>query len=336
MTSAARARALRACGLRALLLAVAIAAGCATKAGADWVEDGSQPRLARGGGGWLHAPPPDDGGRGPRAGVAPADARGVAPADASGAALVDMRAAVAVAPAEEEPPILVRVHGRPARPAAPRAAGAVLATPGLAPGLFRNTYYDFPSEGPGPKDATLYDAACAPLASVPRSFHDEVCVQGSGRLASGDTVSFARRGCACADICPRTGQKVCFERLDPRRFPYGRGATGRPITPLRTVAVDSSVIPLGTPLYVPELVGLPLPGGGRHDGCFIAEDRGIKVVGQQIDVFTGDPAVTARLNALFPSNRGVRPVLNDARCRAVLAAPAATPIPASGAAPGPS
>ncbi|WP_437945194.1 3D domain-containing protein [Sorangium sp. So ce296] len=301
-------------GLGALLLA--LAAGCAAKGGADWVQDGaSDPRIARGGGGWLHAPPPGEGDRAPGAGAVGRDA--AAPGEAADAARADPRGAAGAAPAEDEPAILVREHGRPARAApSPRAARAA-AAPGLAPGLFRNTYYDFPTEGGGPKDAVLYDAACAPLASVPRAFHDQVCVQGSGRLASGDTVSFARRGCACADVCPRTDQQVCFERLDPRRFPYGRGATGRPITPLRTVAVDSSVIPLGTALYVPELVGLPLPGGGRHDGCFVAEDRGIKVVGRQIDVFTGDPAVTERLNAIFPSNRGVRVVLHDARCRAL-------------------
>ncbi|WP_437984482.1 3D domain-containing protein [Sorangium sp. So ce117] len=306
MTSAARARALVLGGIHALLLA--LPAGCATKGGADWVHDGSsEPQIARGGGGWLHEPSPDDGDRDRRASAAVDGA----PGEARGAAQADLGGAAGAAPAQGDPVILVREHGRPAR-AAPKAA------PGLAPGMFRNTYYDFPSEGGGPKDAVLYDAACAPLSSVPRAFHDQVCVQGSGRLASGDTVSFARRGCACADVCPRTGQQVCFERLDPRRFPYGRGATGRPITPLRTVAVDSSVIPLGTSLFVPELVGLPLPGGGRHDGCFVAEDRGIKVVGRQIDVFTGDPAVTARLNALFPSNRGVRPVLDDARCRALV------------------
>ncbi|WP_437604214.1 3D domain-containing protein [Sorangium sp. So ce590] len=300
-------------GLRALLLA--LAAGCAAKGGADWVEDGSSdPRLARGGAGWLNARPPDSGDRDPTAGAAsgPGGRALGGPDAAPDAAQADLGGAAGAASAQDEPAILVREHGRPAR-----AAPAPPVAPGLAPGLFRNTYYDFPSEGGGPKDAVLYDAACAPLASVPRAFHDQVCVQGSGRLASGDTVSFARRGCACADACPRTGQQICFERLDPRRFPYGRGATGRAITPLRTVAVDSSVIPLGTALYVPELVGLPLPDGGRHDGCFVAEDRGIKVVGRQIDVFTGDPAVTARLNALFPSNRGVRPVLDDARCRAL-------------------
>lgn len=181
-------------------------------------------------------------------------------------------------------------------------------------GVYRNTYYDFPSEGAGAEDATIYDASCAPIARVTQRFHDQVCVQGSGRLRAGPTVSFARRDCACAAVCPRTGQKICFERLDPARFPSGRGATGGPITPLRTVAVDTSVIPLGTAIFVPELVGLPRADGSPHDGCFVAEDRGLKVVGRHLDLFTGDPSMTAQWNARVPSNQGVHVRLGDPRC----------------------
>lgn len=180
--------------------------------------------------------------------------------------------------------------------------------------LFRNTYYDFPAEGAGAKDATVFDAACKPIAQVPHDFHDRLCVQGSGRLASGRTVSFAKRGCECAAVCPRTGHKICFESLDPVKFPSGRGATGKAITPLRTIAVDSTVIPLGTPVYVADFVGLPKPDGSKHDGCFVAEDRGVRVIGRQIDVFTGDPSITTQWNKLVPSNRGVRVSLNDAKC----------------------
>jgi 3D (Asp-Asp-Asp) domain-containing protein len=180
--------------------------------------------------------------------------------------------------------------------------------------VYRNTYYDFPREGAGGKDATIFDAACAPIVKVTQKFHDQVCVQGSGRLSTGETVSFAKRDCPCAAVCPRTGQKICFERLDPARFPHGRGATGGPITPLRTVAVDVSVIPLGTAIYVPELAGLPRADGSPHDGCFVAEDRGVKVVGRHVDVFTGDPAMTAQWNARMPSNQGVHVRIGDPRC----------------------
>jgi 3D (Asp-Asp-Asp) domain-containing protein len=182
---------------------------------------------------------------------------------------------------------------------------------------FRNTYYDFPKEDAGTKDAAIFDATCKLISNVTRDFHDRLCVQGSGRLSTGETVSFAKRNCDCAELCPRTSQKICFERLDPARYPTGRGALGTPITPLRSVAVDSSVIPLGTIIFLPEFKGLDLPGGGRHDGCFVAEDRGLKVVGRQVDIFTGDPSITTQVNAKVPSNKGVRVYPNDPRCRAL-------------------
>jgi 3D (Asp-Asp-Asp) domain-containing protein len=184
-------------------------------------------------------------------------------------------------------------------------------------GTFRNTYYDFPSEGEFAGESTpLYDGSCNVIAQVRRDFHDALCVQGSGALSSGSPVSFAKRDCSCARTCPRTGQKICFESLDKARFPWGRGATGRAVTPLLTVAVDSSVVALETALYIPEFEGLPrdLDGTSRHDGCFIAQDRGLKVTGKHIDVFTGEPALTRLWNRLLPSNRGVTVVVGSPKC----------------------
>ena len=185
--------------------------------------------------------------------------------------------------------------------------------------IYRNTYYDFPQEtassiGGGGEKRELFDASCQLIRNVPREFHDAVCVQGSGRLSTGQTVSFARRDCECAAICPRTDQKICFDVLDQTRFPWGRGATGGAITPLRTVAVDPKEIPLGTTLYIPEYHGLRGPDGKAHDGCFVAEDRGLKVVGKHVDVFTGNPTTTKSWNQAVPSNQGVKVVVGASRC----------------------
>jgi 3D (Asp-Asp-Asp) domain-containing protein len=183
-------------------------------------------------------------------------------------------------------------------------------------GVFRNTYYDFPAEADftGPR-TKLMARSCKPISEVPRGFYEAVCVQGSGTLVSGKTVSFAKRDCACAEVCPRTGQKICFDELDQREFPWGRGAQGTAITPLRSIAVDSSVIPLGTIVYILEYDGVPRSeGGARHDGCFIAEDRGMKVVGDHVDIFTGNPRVTQHLNQRVPSNQGVHVYVDTARC----------------------
>lgn len=191
-------------------------------------------------------------------------------------------------------------------------------------GTFRNTYYDFPAEKDfsGPT-VTLRDAACRPIQEIPRSFFEALCVQGSGTLRDGATVSFTKRDCECAEICPRTQQRICFDRLDPTQYPWGRGATGKPITPLLTVAVDTEMIPLGSALYIPEYEGIPRDAErtALHDGCFIAQDRGLQVKGKQVDIFTGHPAVTQLWNQRVPTGRGVRVVIDEPKCaRAVMIA----------------
>ena len=185
-------------------------------------------------------------------------------------------------------------------------------------GTFKNTYYDFPSENDFSGDAVdLMNASCKSIASVPRTFYESVCVQGSGTLKAGGTVSFAKRDCSCAAECPRTGQHICFDLLDKAQFPWGRGATGKGITPLVTVAVDSTIIPLGTPLYIPEYDGIARDAAGttKHDGCFLAEDRGLAVKGEHVDVFTGYREITQLWNRLVPSNSGVTVVVDSPRCK---------------------
>lgn len=193
-------------------------------------------------------------------------------------------------------------------------------------GTFRNTYYDFPYErefASGPPHKRLFDRKCRPIATVPKAFHDAVCMQGSGRLASGTTISFARRDCSCAARCPRSGQHICFDALSAKRFPWGRGATGAAIQPMVSVAVDSAIIALNTPIYIPAYVGIELPDGREHDGCFLAQDRGSGVRGRHVDVFAGTPAMTRRYNRMVPSNRGVRVFTGVARCEALRPPPRA-------------
>jgi hypothetical protein len=198
---------------------------------------------------------------------------------------------------------------------------AISRTDGKVLGSFRNTYYDFPSEADfsGSERLEVFDASCQAIANVPKGFHNAVCVQGSGLLVTGSPISFAKRDCSCAHVCPATKQKICFEPLDKRSFPWGRGALGKAITPLLTVAVDSNVVPLETALYIPEYEGLPVDASNQayHDGCFIAQDRGLKVKGKHVDIFTGEPALTRLWNRLVPSNQGVTVVLNSPKCARV-------------------
>ncbi|MBS2011299.1 MAG: hypothetical protein JST00_00190 [Deltaproteobacteria bacterium] len=206
-----------------------------------------------------------------------------------------------------------------------REPGGVAPGGGRVLGTFRNTYYDFPREADHKGDAVaLMNASCQPIAQVPRGFHDAVCVQGSGVLKRGGVVSFAKRDCACAEICPRTSQKICFDALDPKQFPFGRGAAGTAIHPFRTIAADTDVLPMGTVVYIPELDGVPRGGGSGEplDGCFVVEDRGLRVKGEHVDIFTGHPQHTAALEQIVPSNHGVTVVVQAPKC-----APRASPLP---------
>ena len=190
-------------------------------------------------------------------------------------------------------------------------------------GTFRNTYYDFPTEGDfsGPS-LSLMSASCQPIAQVPRAFYEALCVQGSGALKSGGTVSFSKRDCACAEVCPRNGQKICFDALDKGAFPYGRGASGSAISPMRTVAADTSVLPMGTVIYIPELDGAPRGENGETtDGCFVVEDRGLRVKGEHVDIFTGAASQTQLLNDRVPSNQGVTVVVDAPKCGRLVSKP---------------
>lgn len=211
----------------------------------------------------------------------------------------------------EEPAAIVPAPAPPgAAPAPPDLRGKVL-------GTFRNTYYDFPNEGDFQgAPVALKNARCDTIKEVPSGFYETLCVQGSGTLQSGVTVSFNKRDCKCAPICPRTSQNICFDQLDPKDFPWGRGATGKAITPLLSLAVDTSVIPLDTPIYIPEYDGVPRDAerSSSHDGCFIAQDRGIRIKGNHVDIFTGHQATTALWNRLVPSNKGVTVVIDSPRC----------------------
>ncbi len=69
-----------------------------------------------------------------------------------------------------------------------------------------------------------------------------------------------------------------------------RDSLGCKVVPLRTVAIDPSLVPKRTILFIPQTVGLPVPGGGTHDGYWYASDTGGGIKGAMIDLFTGHGA----------------------------------------------
>lgn len=59
------------------------------------------------------------------------------------------------------------------------------------------------------------------------------------------------------------------------------------VVPMRTMAVDKSIIPRRTVIFIKETVGLKMPDGKPHDGYWYASDVGGAIKGQRIDLYTG-------------------------------------------------
>lgn len=112
---------------------------------------------------------------------------------------------------------------------------------------------------------------------IPERYACSLKLEGSGLLRDDRVVNYT-------GPC-KFGYGTCFEQLDVAEFPFGRGAGQRPLVPFKSVAVDPRVVPLGEPLYIPELDGLALPDGSIHDGCVRADDTGGGIKGRKLDFF---------------------------------------------------
>jgi 3D (Asp-Asp-Asp) domain-containing protein len=166
---------------------------------------------------------------------------------------------------------------------AEHAARTVRQQPEGKLGSFRATYYYVAAEtSKERKNTSLYTPRCKRIARVSRKFARQAALQGTARLSDGRIVNVARN---CS--CPRS---PCFFVADEKG--WGVGVDGRPLSPFRSIAVDSRYIRYGSMVYVAELDGLTMPGaapwgGFIHDGCVVADDTGGGIEGRQVDLFFG-------------------------------------------------
>ena len=62
---------------------------------------------------------------------------------------------------------------------------------------------------------------------------------------------------------------------------------GCKVVAMRTVAIDSHLIPKRSILFIKETVGMKMPDGSTHDGYWYASDTGGAIKGKRIDLYTG-------------------------------------------------
>ena len=128
-----------------------------------------------------------------------------------------------------------------------------------------------------PYDTAIYTRAGYYIGSFPSAYIFELKLEGSGILRDGRVLNY--------DGECNYGMGTCFKTLALEQHPLGAGVQGRPLVPFRSIAVDPRFIPIGATVYVPELVGVLLPDGTRHDGCLRADDMGGAIKEHKIDFF---------------------------------------------------
>jgi 3D (Asp-Asp-Asp) domain-containing protein len=132
-------------------------------------------------------------------------------------------------------------------------------------------------QGADVDEVDLYTRDGMLIGSYSYKFAWHLRMEGSGLLLDGRVLN-THGNC-------RYGLGKCFETLDARKHPFGRGAGQRPLIPFKSVAVDPRIVPIGEPIYIPEFDGLRLPDGSIHDGCVRADDTGGGIKKRKMDFF---------------------------------------------------
>ena len=149
-------------------------------------------------------------------------------------------------------------------------------------------------KGDTPKDQKIMDMDGNVMVMVGAKFFKSLTTEGTGRLLDGRMLNFKGK------IQRPDGSWEYRYRWCGPEAPYGYGFEERPLEPFRTLAVDPTVVPLDSVLYIPAARGATLPDGTIHDGYFKALDIGSAIIDRRIDVFTsfGDQSVVFDRNGL--------------------------------------
>jgi 3D (Asp-Asp-Asp) domain-containing protein len=164
-------------------------------------------------------------------------------------------------------------------------------------GVFKITFYVlteetlFQDKGDG---LPLYRTDGSVIGKFSPKFVSDIRLQGSGRLSSGEVITPAGK---CS-----YGQGTCYQLLSTKKYPWGRGSTGRALKLFQSAAIDPKVIKYGTKIYIPELDGF-VWDGKKMNGCLSADDTGGGIRDKEIDVFAGTRKSLPSAIKLFPKGK---------------------------------
>ncbi|MGZ3695883.1 MAG: 3D domain-containing protein [Bdellovibrionota bacterium] len=150
-------------------------------------------------------------------------------------------------------------------------------------GQLKPTFYwvAVETEDGAEKNKELKDMDGRVMARVTTKFDKAIRMEGTGRMLDGRVLNFAGRQPVEGGGPLEVRFLVC-----PADAPYGYGLDLIKLTPFRSVAVDPTVVPIGSKVYIPKAKGIKLPDGSVHDGYFQAVDIGDLIKDKRIDIFT--------------------------------------------------
>jgi 3D (Asp-Asp-Asp) domain-containing protein len=162
-------------------------------------------------------------------------------------------------------------------------------------GFFRPTFYRVVDENEErfsdlPKDTPVLGVKGDTIAMVTAKFERLLNLEGTGKLADGRLLNFARWG-ENREILYRVVEN-CEWGLGVQNAEWISEVESYKLVPYRTIAVDPKVIPIGSVVYIPAIRGIRLPTGETHDGYFLAHDIGGAIKEKRIDIFVGPESDT--------------------------------------------
>ena len=180
-------------------------------------------------------------------------------------------------------------------------------TSGRDAGLFRLTHYWLAQESrKGRPTVTLQ--LKKRRRKISAAFAKSLRLQGSGLLRNGALVQYIGR----CEGRPKDTSCLRGRRVNQRRFPLGKGSSGVPLLPFRSLAVDPRKLPLGSRLYIPSLQRWFRWHGLQHDGCFVTDDEGGRILRKRLDLFAGTKRLFRRFFKHLP--RHVRVYKQHSQC----------------------
>lgn len=163
------------------------------------------------------------------------------------------------------------------QPARPKVLGDTNpSTPSLVKkprslGRFKITFYWYVEEDQysGKRNTPLYTTDHKLLGYFPAEFVKDFRIESCALLSDGRMISYLKQANRC---------QIVDEPL---------GTNGFTLMPLKSIAVDPAVIPMGSTVFIPEAVDVPIGNNTFHNGVFKAHDIGSAIKGNRIDVYLG-------------------------------------------------